>query len=94
MKPERASAGSGPSADASSSSVSLSELAVNRSAVIVSVDASAAQGRRLLDLGFLPGTGVRVVRRAPMGDPIQFELRGCYLCLRRSEADGIRVVPE
>ncbi len=72
----------------------LSEIAPGQSVVIVSVDADAPQGRRLQDLGFLPGTAVRVVRRAPLGDPIQFELRGCNLCLRKSEADGIRVLVE
>jgi len=78
----------------SSSSLPLSEVAANQSAVIVSVDSTTTQGRRLLDLGFLPGTAVRVVRRAPMGDPIQFELRGCNFCLRKSEAHGIRVLVE
>lgn len=48
-------------------------------------------GRRLADLGFLPGTEVRVVRRAPLGDPTVFELRGFQLCLRRSEAALVRV---
>ncbi|MFP8881386.1 MAG: FeoA family protein [Myxococcota bacterium] len=72
----------------------LSEVAQDQSVVIVSVDSDAAQGRRLLDLGFLPGTAVRMVRRAPLGDPIQFELRGCSLCLRKTEADSIRVLVE
>lgn len=74
-----------------SSSVRLSDVAADRSAVIVWVDAGSAQGRRLLDLGFLPGTDIRVIRRAPLGDPIQFALRGCNFCLRKSEADDIRV---
>jgi len=47
--------------------------------------------RRLLDLGFVPGTRVRVVRRAPLGDPTLYELRGTQLCLRRSEAARVRV---
>jgi len=72
----------------------LSEIQPGQSVVILSVDSDAAQGRRLQDLGFLPGTSVRVVRRAPLGDPIQFELRGSNLCLRRTEADSIRVLVE
>ena len=79
---------------ASSTSLRLSEIAPDQSVVITSVDSDAAQGRRLLDLGFLPGTAVRMVRRAPLGDPIQFELRGCNLCLRKAEADSIRVLVE
>jgi Fe2+ transport system protein FeoA len=47
--------------------------------------------RRLLDLGVLPGTAIRVVRRAPLGDPVVYELRGYRLCLRRTEAAHIFV---
>jgi ferrous iron transport protein A len=60
---------------------------------VAAVDGSSAIGRRLLDLGFVPGTEVRVVRRAPLGDPVEYELRGYRLCLRRSEALQIRVEP-
>jgi Fe2+ transport system protein FeoA len=57
------------------------------------VDASTPAGRRLLDLGFIPGTDVAVVRRAPLGDPVEYELRGCRVCLRRSEAERIQIRP-
>ena len=57
------------------------------------VSGTASVGRRLSDLGFLPGTAVRVVRRAPLGDPTVYELRGYQLCLRRAEASRIKVVP-
>ena len=43
---------------------------------VVDVDTSAPAGVRLLDLGFVPGTLVRVVRRAPLRDPVVYELRG------------------
>ena len=48
----------------------------------------------LLDLGFTPGTAIRGLRRAPLGDPSLYELRGMRLCLRRAEAHWIRVVSE
>ena len=48
-------------------------------------------GRRLEDLGFVPGTRVKVVRRAILGDPTVYALRGSLLALRRSEATRIRV---
>lgn len=41
---------------------------------------------RLKALGFVPGTLVKVVRRAPLGDPIEYELRGGRISLRASEA--------
>ncbi len=47
--------------------------------------------RRLCDLGFAPGTTVEVVRRAPLGDPVVYRLRGFEICLRRAQASGIRV---
>jgi ferrous iron transport protein A len=73
-------------------SVPLSSLAPGSRATVVDVDASTPEGHRLLELGFLPETEIRVVRRAPLRDPIAFYLRGGQICLRRSEAARIRVL--
>ena len=71
---------------------SLDHIETGASAVIERVDiAGSGVGRRLLDLGLLPDTPIRVVRRAPLGDPVVYELRGYQLCLRRSEAAHIWV---
>jgi ferrous iron transport protein A len=72
--------------------IPLSSLPVGASGRIESVDTGTPAGRRLADLGFLPGTEVRVVRRAPLGDPSVFELRGYRLCIRRSEAGRVLVL--
>ena len=69
----------------------LAELAPGSTAVVERVDLSSPIGRRLLDLGFVPRTRVKVLRRAPLGDPVVYELRGTQLCLRRSEALRVRV---
>jgi ferrous iron transport protein A len=61
--------------------------------VIDQVEAFSSVGERLLDLGFLPKTPIRVLRRAPLGDPTEYELRGYRLCLRSTEAARIRVQP-
>jgi Fe2+ transport system protein FeoA len=74
--------------------VPLVELAPGARAVVARVDPNVPLGRRLLDLGFVPGTPIRVLRRAPLGDPVSYELRGMRLCLRRSEACQVWVVPE
>ncbi len=58
---------------------------------VVAVDAPEPVRGRLADLGFLPGTLVTLVRRAPLGDPTVYALRGTHLCLRSSEARTIRV---
>ena len=69
----------------------LADLEPGDSAIVAGVGSEDAAGRRLLDLGFLPGTPVHAIRRAPLGDPSVYELRGYRLCLRRSEARRIRV---
>jgi ferrous iron transport protein A len=69
----------------------LSRLAPGAQAIVVGVDRSSPIGRRLLDLGFRPGTLLRVIRRAPLGDPTLYELRGSRFCLRRTEAERIDV---
>ncbi len=76
-----------------SGEVRLADLERGGRGVVVCLDAGAAIARRLQDLGFLPGTEVRVERRAPLGDPVVYELRGYRLCLRRSEAAHVRVRP-
>ena len=69
----------------------LAALPTGSRAVIEGVDASTPEGRRLLDLGFVPRTEITVVRRAPLGDPVEYEVRGTRICLRRSEAQRVRV---
>jgi len=74
--------------------IPLDRLETGEHAVVLSVDTASPIGRRLLDLGFHPGTPLRVGRRAPLGDPTTYELRGSRFCLRRSEAERVRVARE
>ena len=76
----------------SADSLPLCELKLGDEARIVEWDARDAAGRRLLDLGLVPGTPITLIRRAPLGDPCVYELRGYQLCLRRSEAQHVRVM--
>jgi ferrous iron transport protein A len=46
---------------------------------------------RLMEMGMVPGAPVRVVKSAPLGDPIHVCIRDCHLALRRSEAKTISV---
>jgi ferrous iron transport protein A len=73
--------------------LALSDLPVGGRARVVAVEAPPALADRLAALGFLPETEVRCRRRAPLGDPRVYELRGTQLCLRRSEARRVRVEP-
>ncbi len=72
-------------------SCALAELPVGTHAIVREVSSPRALRRRLLELGLLPGTRVEVVRRAPLGDPIELRLRGYALSIRRDEAATIEV---
>jgi ferrous iron transport protein A len=47
--------------------------------------------RKLLAMGLVPGARLQIVRRAPLGDPVQISVLGYHLSLRASEAAGLRV---
>ncbi len=64
----------------------LDQLAPGQSDVLVRLGGGRAFRRRLLELGLLPGTPVRVVRRADVGGVLEIEVRGSRLSLRRGEA--------
>lgn len=72
----------------------LSELEPGDTAVIVRIEGGGAVARRMADMGLIPGTKVKVVRKAPLGDPIEFEVRGYNLSLRRNEAELVVVEVE
>jgi ferrous iron transport protein A len=79
--------------ESSGGSCRLDELTAGQDAVVLCLEGEGPSDRRLMDLGLLPQTPVRLLRRAPMGDPSVYELRGYQLCLRRTEARRIRVRP-
>jgi Fe2+ transport system protein FeoA len=58
---------------------------------ITSVDPGGHHGLRLMEMGLVPGAPVRVVKAAPLGDPIQICIHNYHLALRRIEARSIRV---
>ena len=70
---------------------SLDRLEPGQRGVILRLDGDSSAVRRLMELGLVPGTRVEVLRRAPLGDPIELRLREVHLSLRRSEAAFIHV---
>ncbi len=72
----------------------LSELAIGREARVVELHTEGAFGQRLMALGFMPGSPIRVAGVAPMGDPLKLEVAGRVLSLRRAEAALIEVSTE
>lgn len=72
----------------------LSELPIGSVGVIYRVDGEASFRRRLLELGLLPGTLVRMLRIAPLGDPMELSARGAKLSIRANEAARVEVEPQ
>ena len=71
--------------------MALRRLAVGQKAEIIEVRASGEMGRRIRDMGLVPGTQLMVVGRAPLADPVAVRMKGFTLSLRNSEADYISV---
>ena len=69
----------------------LADLAPGERATVRGVRGAGVLRRRLLEMGFVSGTSLRVVRLAPLGDPMEVELHGYHLSLRRSEAGTVLV---
>jgi Fe2+ transport system protein FeoA len=75
----------------SAESCSLSQLGKGCRGFVVSVEGDRDLRRRLLEMGFCNGAQVEMVRRAPMGDPIEYKLRGYCLSLRADQAQFVQV---
>jgi ferrous iron transport protein A len=69
----------------------LDQLKPGQSAVIQSLSQEGPRLQRLLEMGLFEGSSVTLVRRAPLGDPIEVKLIDCHLSLRASEAALIEV---
>jgi ferrous iron transport protein B len=72
--------------------MNLSKLKDNQTGVIVKVRGYGAFRKRILEMGFVKGRLVKVIRNAPLKDPVQYEIMGYNVSLRRSEARLIEVV--
>ena len=67
----------------------LSQFAIGETGVIRMVTGEGRTRRRLFDMGVTPGANVKLVKVAPLGDPIEVEIRGYSLSLRKSEAENV-----
>ena len=71
--------------------VPLTDIALHRWATIATIGGGRSFRRRLMEMSLLPGSAVRVVGKAPMGDPLILETRSGRLSIRRREAGVIEV---
>lgn len=69
--------------------MTLAQLPVGKEGVIETVGGEGDLRGRFLDMGLIPGTKVKVLKMAPMGDPIQIHLRGYDITIRKEDGEKI-----
>ncbi|NQS71518.1 MAG: ferrous iron transport protein A [Desulfobulbaceae bacterium] len=71
--------------------INLRHMAINQSGTIAAVRVGGELGRRIREMGLVPGTEITVKQRAPLNDPVALRVLGGTLTLRNNEADYIEV---
>ena len=69
----------------------LSELAIGKSAIIEAVGGTGALRQHFLDMGVIPGARIRAVKKAPLGDPVEYCIHGYELTLRLEDSANIEI---
>jgi Fe2+ transport system protein FeoA len=69
----------------------LSGLQPGQRGKVIAIDVPGSMRGRVMEMGFTVGTVIEVVRFAPLGDPMEFKVRGAHISLRKAEAAAIRV---
>lgn len=72
----------------------LLDLAPGKSGIVVNIGGAGSLRRRIIDMGITPGAIVKMRRVAPFGDPIQINVRGYELSIRKAEAGQIIISAE
>jgi ferrous iron transport protein A len=75
------------------STLKLSQLPVGTRAIVRGFPGQGRAFLRLREMGVLPGISITLVRTAPLGDPLEIQVRGYNLTLRKSEAEHVLVEP-
>ena len=71
--------------------MTLKDLKPGQEGIVISIGEKGVIRRRLMDMGVTPGVKIKVVKVAPLGDPIEIIIRGYALSLRKAEAEGIEM---
>ena len=71
--------------------MTLRDLKVGESAEIARIHTTGALKQRFMDMGITKGTEVKVIKIAPLGDPIEIEIRGYNLSIRKGDAEKIEM---
>lgn len=71
--------------------ISMRQMEINQAGTISAIKATGELGRRIRDMGLVPGASIRILDRAPLYDPVSLKVMGFKLMLRNNEADLIQV---
>ncbi len=71
--------------------ISLDKMKIGQAGTVISIGGKGPIKQRMMDMGLVPGSDVKVVRVAPLGDPIELSLKGYNLSVRLNEAKAVRV---
>jgi len=71
--------------------MTLASVPPGSRAIVRTIESEPEFRHRLLELGLVPGTVISVLRRAPLGDPLELVVRGSHFSIRRSEAEHVQV---
>jgi ferrous iron transport protein A len=71
--------------------IPLRQMKDNQSGTIAAINTNGELGRRIRDMGLVPGSKIKIQGRAPLYDPVAIRLQGFTITLRNSEADFIEV---
>ncbi len=71
--------------------MTLDKLPIGKDAKITAVGGQGTLRLRLLDMGLIPGTRLKITRIAPMGDPVELLIRGYRLSIRLADAKTVEV---
>lgn len=69
----------------------LADLKPGEEGIVISIGEKGPSRRRLMDMGVTPGVSVKVIKVAPLGDPVEVNIRGYELSLRKDEANRIEI---
>lgn len=78
----------------SEKSRTLADLSIGQSGYVRIVNGDGGRRRRIIDMGITPGTEIKIIKAAPMGDPIEIAMRGYSLSLRREDAQRIELLTD
>ena len=72
----------------------VNDLKIGEGGIVTALGCSGALRRRIIDMGMTPGAHIIMRKEAPMGDPIEINVRGYELSIRRADAKEIEITPE